>query len=160
MLFSGDANVGCGEAARNTSTDTMTSNAPMMCTQTSDPDSYPTTIQVWWLMGCTLRQVRVSPQSVTGTPMEGSGLVTHYLPDYKPEYQDTSMRSWYNGTYTEGFLKNTYKNRYKIYKETPDFYGSRPNFNPHPNPRATVTLNRFGRLIGSTYPGQAGQVRC
>jgi len=113
----------------------MTGNAPTFC---SDSTTYPSTVQVWWLMGCTLRQVRVLPQPVNGTKMRGSGLVTHYLPDYDHKYVDTSVRSWYNGQYTEGYLKNTFKNRYKIYKDTPDFIGS--------------------RLIGATYPGQAGQV--
>merc|ERR1719163_226763 len=116
MLFSGDANAGCGAKARQKRTKDMGTNAPMMCTQrhnTTDPSAvkYPVNYQVWWLEGCSLRQVRVKPQSTAGTTRPPS-MITHYLPDYRPEFQDRSLRSWWNGTYKEGWLDNIYKNRY------------------------------------------------
>jgi len=140
ILEAGDANVGCGTRARSAPQgDSMAGGlGPTFCTQDNSPTSFPVKVQVWMLTGCTLRQVRVKPQPVEGTSMSHSKLVTHYLPDYAPEYLDTSVRSWYNDTYTEGYLENTYKNRYKLEKDTPDFTGS--------------------RLIGATYPGQAGQI--
>jgi len=141
LLFAGDANVGCGKAARANPGRVGSSLAPTMCSVGSNRDGKNHQYsQVWWMVGCYIRQVRVKPKSIKGTALEGVNIpLTEIYPDFTEEEQDTSIRSWKNGTVKEGWMGDDFVNEYFITKGSPRYRGS--------------------PLLGQIhYPGQSGQV--
>lgn len=144
LLFSGDANAGCGVKAREKPTPSMRSLAPTICTTQKTgapggptPASAAGKYQVLWLTGCFQRQLRVKPLPAEATH-KVAGLVDTYLPSFTEENMDSSLRSWYNGTVKEEWNPNYYHNVYRLKKPTPHWFGS--------------------SLVGARYPGQEGQV--
>ena len=95
------------------------------------------------MIGCFMRQVRVLPQPVEGSPMDGSRIlpVQQIYPEFSEGIQDKTLRVWNNSkgkTLQEGWLKSRSTNAFLKDVESPPFTGS--------------------RLIGSEYSGQQGQV--
>ena len=96
-------------------------------------------------MGCMIRQVRVLPESTTGTTLEGmpwfGGLNTTF-PEFSLDRLDTSIRSWNSSdgrVLREAWISDTYTNAFKTGGvPVPPFHGS--------------------SLVGATYTGQSGQV--
>jgi len=135
ILFAGNANKGCGDKFRAAPSDDQ-NMAPVVCTK-------PGVSHVWHIVGCTLRQVRVTPISESET-LPTIGGITETYPDVGTAWEniDTSARSWVNRkgeNRSEVYMDSTYHNAFgSEFHETPSFRGS--------------------NLIGSIYPGQAGQV--
>lgn len=161
LLFTGDSNAGCGEAARaNPSAGTDPHGLAPMCNNApGPPNPNPPKSQrgpnwqpgpsesnraqgTWLVLGCFIRQVRVLPQY--SSLMAGSSILPaqQIYPEFRPEIQDMSVRVWNTSSgkvLREGVMDNDSPNAFEIKTVVP------PNF-------------LGSRFIGSSYPGQAGQV--
>jgi len=136
LLFAGDANSGCGPRARANPGNSMTTLAPTVCNRWE-------TSQVWLLIGCQMRQVRVRSKPTAGTSMENLpffGGVTETYPKFDLESQEMESRAWNNSAgelKQEAWINDKLINAFMKKMPSPTFRG--------------------GPLIGTVYPGQSGQ---